>query len=157
MGEKFCSMSGCLLLQDPTCIDFYGTPTLLMHGDLLCTDDHKYMEFRNKVRTRAWQDEFLGKPLQERDHIVRSLRQESKDETANKEQYIMDVNQQAVEAIMQEHGVTQLIHGHTHRPAIHTLGNNHKRIVLGDWHEQGSVLRCAQDGCRLESYVSNSK
>lgn len=152
MGERFCSMSGALLLQDPAKIELYDTPTLLMHGDLLCTDDHKYMDFRSRVRTQEWQDDFLSKPLQERDHIVRNLRQESKDEMATKEQYIMDVNQDAVMATMRDHQVLRLIHGHTHRPDTHALlldQHPATRIVLGDWHDTGSVLRCNRDACRL--------
>lgn len=155
MGESFTSMSGSLLLHDPTTIDLYGVPTLLMHGDLLCTDDHKYMEFRSRVRTREWQHEFLARPLQERDHIVRGLRQESKDETAQKDLHIMDVNQDTVMSFMRKYDVTQLIHGHTHRPGIHRFTMQDKtvtRTVLGDWHTHGSILRCNAQSCQLQDY-----
>lgn len=155
MGERLASMSGCRLLEDPTRIELYGTPTLLMHGDLLCTDDHKYIEFRNRVRTREWQDDFLAKSLQQRSDMVRGLRQESRDETAEKPLYIMDVNQDAVRETMHNHQVQQLIHGHTHRPGTHTLKPDPQpatRMVLGDWHESGSVLRCNRNGCQLELF-----
>lgn len=154
MREGFESMTGCRLLADETIIDLYGTPTLLMHGDTLCTDDLAYQEFRGMVRNPAWQTELLGKPPQERLALAKKLRDISKTETSGKQQDIMDVNQDAVEQAMQRHGVRQLIHGHTHRPAIHDFemaGQPASRIVLADWYEKGSTLRCDSTGCRLEA------
>jgi len=154
MGEAFAKASGCRLLDDPTCIDLYDTPTLLTHGDTLCTDDTEYMAFRAVVRTAKWQKEFLAKSTQERDAIVRSYREISKTSTANKKPEIMDANQQAVEAMMRAHGVHRMIHGHTHRPREHRFdldGRPAQRMVLGDWYEQGSVLECNARGWKLES------
>jgi len=154
MGEAFAKASGCRLLDDPTCIDLYGTPTLLTHGDTLCTDDTEYMAFRAVVRTASWQKEFLAKSMQERDAIVRSYREISKSSTANKKPEIMDANQKAVEAIMHAHGVHRMIHGHTHRPREHRFdldGRSAQRMVLGDWYEQGSVLECNAQGWKLEN------
>jgi len=154
MSEKFAEVSGANLIEDPTIIDLYGTPTLLMHGDTLCTDDVDYQKFRAMVRDPGWKEKFFSLPNDERLAMTSKYRKVSKVETAKKSMDIMDVNQQAVETVMQEHNIKQLIHGHTHRPAIHDFSVNNekmKRIVLGDWFEQGSVLVCNESGCQLES------
>ena len=154
MAEKFAEVSGANLIEDPTIIDLYGTPTLLMHGDTLCTDDVDYQKFRAMVRDPGWKEKFFSLPNDERLAMTSKYRKVSKVETAKKSMDIMDVNQQAVETVMQEHNIKQLIHGHTHRPAIHDFSVNNekmKRIVLGDWFEQGSVLVCNENGCQLES------
>jgi UDP-2,3-diacylglucosamine hydrolase len=151
MAHDFERATGVRLLKDPIRIDLYGTPTLLMHGDSLCTDDTEYMIFRAKVRSPAFQKEFLGKSVAERDQIIRGYREISKSSTATKKPEIMDVNQQAVESVMREHRVQRLIHGHTHRPKEHVFnldGRPARRMVLGDWYEQGSVLSVdAAAGC----------
>ena len=154
MADVFEKATGCRLLSDPARIDLHGIPTLLMHGDSLCTDDLEYMAFRNQVRNPAWQRGFLGKSVAERDQIVRDFREISKHSTASKKPEIMDVNQNAVEAVMREHGVRRLIHGHTHRPKEHVFtldGQPARRMVLGDWYEQGSVLSVDERGWVLES------
>jgi len=154
MAHDFERATGVRLLNDPTRIDLYGTPTLLMHGDSLCTDDTEYMIFRAKVRNPAFQKDFLGKSVAERDQIIRGYREISKSSTAAKKPEIMDVNQQAVESVMREHHVQRLIHGHTHRPKEHLFnldGRPARRMVLGDWYEQGSVLRVDAQGWQLES------
>ena len=154
MAEKFAEVSGATLIEDPTVIDLYGTPTLLMHGDTLCTDDVDYQKFRTMVRDPSWKEKFFSLPNEERLAMTTKYRKVSKVETAKKSMDIMDVNQQAVETVMQEHNIKQLIHGHTHRPAIHDFSIDNdkmKRIVLGDWFEQGSVLVCDESGCLLES------
>ena len=154
MAEKFSEVSGATLIEDPTIIDLYGIPTLLMHGDTLCTDDVDYQKFREMVRNPNWKKEFFSLPNEERLAMTTKYRKASKEETSKKSMNIMDVNQQAVETTMQEHNVKQLIHGHTHRPAIHEFSVDNKkmkRIVLGDWFEQGSVLVCNKSGCQLES------
>ena len=153
MSHDFERAGGVRLLKDPTRLDLHGTPTLLMHGDSLCTDDTEYMTFRAQVRNLAWQKEFLGKSMAERDRIVRDFREISKNSTATKKPEIMDVNQKAVESIMREHGVQHLIHGHTHRPKEHLFtldGRPTRRMVLGDWYEQGSVLSVDARGWMLE-------
>ena len=154
MAHGFETATGCRLLADPARVDLHGTPTLLMHGDSLCIDDVEYMAFRAQVRNPAWQKEFLAKSVAERDLIVRNIREISKTSTASKKPEIMDVNQNAVEAILREHGVKRLIHGHTHRPREHVFtldGRPARRMVLGDWYEQGSVLRVDARGWTLES------
>lgn len=152
LGEGFARASGCRLLPDPARIDLYGTPVLLMHGDTLCTDDVEYLAFRRTVRSEAWQREFLAKPAAERDAIARGYRAESHRATAQKPLEIMDVTQTAVLATLRTHGVRHLIHGHTHRPGEHVFdldGAPARRIVLGDWYQQGSVLRSTADAWTL--------
>lgn len=152
VGENFAKQYGITLLNDPAIIDLYGQSALLMHGDTLCTDDVDYQKFRNMVRDPAWQAGFMNKPLEERRTIVKNLRETSKQATDNKTDAIMDVNQTAVEQAMRKHDVTLLIHGHTHRPAIHEFtldGHPAKRIVLGDWYEQSSTLQASESGVFL--------
>lgn len=150
LGSHFAELSGATLLEDPTVIDLYATPTLLMHGDLLCTDDVPYHEMRQMLRNPAWIAAFLAKGAAERIAFAQSLRERSKQETGEKEEAIMDVNATTVQAYVTRYGVRRLIHGHTHRPAIH---HEHgvERCVLGDWYQQGSVLRCDSNGCRLDT------
>lgn len=122
---------------------------LLMHGDLLCTDDVAYQNFRRKVRNRFFQRLFLLLPLTHREWIARSLRDTSEKATSSKSDEIMDVNQDAVVRAMRDSNVKILIHGHTHRPGIHQFdidGEQVKRIVLGDWYQHGSYLHTNADG-----------
>ncbi|HVC37957.1 MAG TPA: UDP-2,3-diacylglucosamine diphosphatase [Gammaproteobacteria bacterium] len=144
IGTDFAQRTGVQLLPDPTVAQLSGIPTLLMHGDTLCTDDVEYQAFRKMVRDPARQKAFLATSLAERRAFVIRARAASGLSTAQKAEYIMDVNQQAVETVMRQHCVTRMIHGHTHRPAIHKFpsdGKNNTRIVLGDWYHQGSILR----------------
>lgn len=154
IGAKFATETGCQLLADPTVVNLYGQPTLLMHGDLLCTDDIEYQRFRIHIRQPQSIDVFLRKSLTERDAMVRGYRQMSKAATSLKDLKIMDANTDAVIETMTKHGVQRLIHGHTHRPGKHVLtvqGHDAQRIVLGDWYEHGSVLRCDAKDCVLQS------
>jgi len=143
LGEAYAKRAGMTLLDDPTVIEFGGQPTLLMHGDTLCTDDAAYQEFRAVVRNPDWQKQFRARSLSERHAFAAQARAESVKHTAGAKPEIMDVNQAAVLAAMRKHGVRTLIHGHTHRPATHRFefdGQVAERIVLGDWYEQSSVL-----------------
>jgi len=154
LGELFAERTGCTLLGDWHRISLGGEPILMTHGDLLCTDDLPYQALRNTVRDARWQRDFLARPLAERREIAADLRNRSRTETAVKPAEIMDVNGTAVGDAMRRHGVHVLIHGHTHRPAIHELtldGAPATRIVLGAWYEAGSVLRWDAGGFRLES------
>jgi UDP-2,3-diacylglucosamine hydrolase len=154
LGERFCEVTGCRLLGDYERVTLFGQPVLLTHGDLLCTDDTRYLTLRAELRSREWQREFLGKPLAERRQIASDLRQLSATEIAVKSDTIMDVNQAAVERTMREFDVTLLLHGHTHRPAVHrfTLGGAPAaRIVLGAWYEQASIVRWTADGFAFET------
>lgn len=155
IGTGFAAETGCTLLQDPTRIDLFGTPALLMHGDTLCTEDVAYLEFRAMVRNPAWQQGLLAKSIPERLAIAKNLREQSQSAVAGKTMHIMDVTEQEVERVLQSHQVPLLIHGHTHRPQIHNLqinGQAAQRIVLGDWSTHGWVLSFDQDGPKLTSF-----
>lgn len=154
IGDGFAQQTGCRLLADPTVIDLHGKPTLLMHGDTLCTDDVDYQRFRSQVRDPDTQRQFLALPIDERIAVAKHYRNESRERNSYKTAEIMDVNQTAVLDVMRQYGVHRLIHGHTHRPAIHNFSLDHhaaQRIVLGDWYEQASILKCNSGECRLES------
>lgn len=152
IGNQFCLETGCILLKEPTIVDLYGLPVLLMHGDSLCTDDTAHQRFRAMVDKSTWRDAFLAKPIEERMRLAMDARTQSDLHKSLMTMEIMDVNQGAVEKIMRASGVTVLIHGHTHRPAIHEFrldGVAVRRIVLGDWHEHSSVLKYSQDEVEL--------
>jgi UDP-2,3-diacylglucosamine hydrolase len=150
IGAAFAQASGAQLLTDPALLDLHGTPTLLMHGDTLCTDDVRYQVFRKQVRDPAWQSQFLAKPLAERKAMIDDLRKMSEAEKDGKSAAIMDVNVDSVTATLRTHGVPRLIHGHTHRPAHHQHnvdGKQCERWVLPDWYERGGYLRVSAKGC----------
>jgi UDP-2,3-diacylglucosamine hydrolase len=152
LGPAFAARAGLTLLDDGTVHDIHGRRTLLMHGDVLCTDDVAYQAVRNQVRTLEWQAQILAMPLHARRAFAAKAREDSKAHTGNTMESIMDVNADAVAEAMRKAGVTRLIHGHTHRPAVHDFqlaGTPAQRIVLGDWYEQGSVLRVDADGVEL--------
>ncbi|MEA5444552.1 UDP-2,3-diacylglucosamine diphosphatase [Gammaproteobacteria bacterium AB-CW1] len=160
VGDDFARASGFEILPDPTVIDLHGEPVLLMHGDSLCVDDHDYMAFQELVRSEAWQQDFLSKPVAERIEFAKRARAESMARGQEKSMEIMDVNKQAVEEAMKEAGVRRFIHGHTHRPAIHDIevdGQPAQRIVLGDWYEQGSVLRVSDGQYDLQTIPLESR
>lgn len=149
IGERFATETGCTLLAEQQVIDLYGTPTLLMHGDTLCTDDLDYQKARAVFRDPKWQAQVLTWTIPQRLQRAQEMREVSENSTRYKTEAIMDVNQDSVEQTMLEAGVTRLIHGHTHRPAIHDFdlnGQNAQRIVLGDWYTQSSFLRVEADG-----------
>ncbi|UBB24146.1 UDP-2,3-diacylglucosamine diphosphatase [Pseudoxanthomonas japonensis] len=161
VGDAFARRAGMRILPDPAVVPLYGRPTLLMHGDLLCTDDVPYQQFRAQTRDPAWQRQFLGQPLAARLAFAAQARAASQarqqgmiqDDRAQFET-VTDVTPATVEATLRRFGVDTLIHGHTHRPAIHDLGIDGRacrRIVLGDWYEQGSVLRVDANDWILES------
>lgn len=144
LGERFAGETGCTLLDDPGVIDLCGRRTLLMHGDSLCTDDLEYQTLRKQLRDPQWQQQVLSLPLQERLQMADRAREHSTLSGLDKEDYLMDVNQDEVARMFELHRAELLIHGHTHRPGIHRLtvnGRHRQRVVLGDWYEQGSVLK----------------
>jgi UDP-2,3-diacylglucosamine hydrolase len=145
MGKRFAARCGCQLIADPTVINLYGVKTLLIHGDSLCIDDVSYQRYRRKTRNKFLQWCFLHLPVRYRQGISDKIKQKSREQKQSKSTMIMDVNQLEVSRLMQEYGVQYLIHGHTHRPAIHsfTLANKPAyRIVLGDWENKVSILKC---------------
>jgi len=154
IGRAFARASGCTLLKDPTFVDLYGTPTLLMHGDLLCTDDVPYQRFRRRIRNPLVIRLFLFKALEKRRAIADDYRKKSGQATAAKEEEIMDANQATVERYMRKRGVTRLIHGHTHRPDRHEFqldGKTATRWVLAEWYgKRGEALVVTPEGERVE-------
>ena len=152
LGEDYARRAGLTLLEDGTVHELYGRPTLLMHGDVLCTDDIAYQAVRKQVRTPEWKAQILAMPLEARRAFAAKAREDSRAHTGSTMETIMDVNADAVAGAMRKAGVTRLVHGHTHRPATHRFdldGHAAERIVLGDWYEHGSVLRITPDGAEL--------
>jgi UDP-2,3-diacylglucosamine hydrolase len=155
IGRRFAWATSCRILTDPTVVRLYGEPTLLMHGDLLCSDDIAYQRFRRRVRNPVVRQLFLWKPLARRRAIAEDYRQRSGQAMAEKPEAIMDVNPDRVCRLMIERGVRRLIHGHTHRPADHRFqlnGQPAERIVLAEWRgDYGEVLSVSPEGVRRES------
>ncbi len=152
LGETFCRAAGCELLTDPSIVEFYGQATLLMHGDSLCTSDAEYMAFRAKMRNPAVQQQLLNKSLDERRQIADQLRAGSASANSNKAEDIMDVTADEVVQQMQQSNTRRLIHGHTHRPAMHSVAlpeGDAQRLVLGDWGEKLWYLDLRPDGLEL--------
>jgi UDP-2,3-diacylglucosamine hydrolase len=152
LGADFAERAGLTRLEDGVVHQLDGRPTLLMHGDTLCTDDTAYQAVRRQVRTPEWKAGILAMPLEARRAFAAKARADSRAHTGSTMESIMDVNEGAVADAMRQAGVTRLIHGHTHRPAIHEFtldGQPAQRIVLGDWYEQGSVLRVDADRLAL--------
>ncbi|MDX1442401.1 MAG: UDP-2,3-diacylglucosamine diphosphatase [Gammaproteobacteria bacterium] len=152
VGKRFSERTGFTLLDDPTVIDLYGVPTVLLHGDTLCTDDVEYLKVREQLHDPQWQSNFLSQSLEARKAFAAQARADSKAAQSGKAMDIMDANREAVASEFLAHDVSRMIHGHTHRPGIHTFpleGRTRQRIVLGDWYEQGSLLRCSPAGVSL--------
>lgn len=155
LGEAFAERAGFTLLDDGAVHDLYGTPTLLMHGDALCTDDVAYQAVRRNVRTPEWKAQVLAMSLDARRAFAAKAREDSRAHTGSTQETIMDVNADAVAEAMRNADAKHLIHGHTHRPAVHRFeldGQAAERIVLGDWYEQGSVLRVTPEGRELRAF-----
>jgi UDP-2,3-diacylglucosamine hydrolase len=161
VGQDFAQAAGLRLLPDPHVADFGGQSVVLVHGDAQCTDDHKYMAFRAQVRDPAWQRQFLSMPLEQRKAIIAGLREGSRQAHGEKSYEIMDVTTDAVRALHEASGAGVIIHGHTHRPALHLdAATGHRRYVLPDWEldaeplrggwiaidEQGTITRHGLDG-----------
>jgi UDP-2,3-diacylglucosamine hydrolase len=156
VGQQWLKQAGAQLLPEAYKLRFPdGVMTLLMHGDQLCTDDTAYQVFRQQVRDSAWQQAFLSKTVDERITIAEQLRTESKKQGAVKTESIMDVSPATVQQAMEKAAVSRLIHGHTHRPAVHQLeltSGTAERMVLGDWNKQGWYIKADTTGTRLLSF-----
>lgn len=144
-GDRFAEEAGVTLLPDPTCVQIGDRRVLLAHGDAFCTGDEEYQAMRRMFRSPDWQRSVLALPLAERRQLAAGLRAQSIAAGANKAEGIMDVTVEAVAEAMADHGADLLVHGHTHRPAIHELGDGKRRIVLGDWGRCGWTLRLGED------------
>jgi len=153
IGEMFAAETGVILLNDPYPLELHGESVLLSHGDAFCTDDVEYQQVRAMTRNPDWQATMLSKSIDERIVIARQAREQSAEHNASMTEEISDVNQDAVEKAIRESGTDVLLHGHTHRPAVHPFHVDDRpvhRIVLGDWYEQGSMVEWDEDGPRLE-------
>lgn len=156
IGEALAERCHFNIIHDPHKTTIQHHDALLMHGDTLCIDDVEYQKFRQMVRNPLWQQQVLTKTLEERFQLAQSIRENSKKSTTDKDEYIMDVNQDETDKVFMENDIDLIIHGHTHRPMIHhkTInGNDTTRIVLGDWHETGSYLRIKDNSdFKLQTY-----
>lgn len=155
LGNDFMRHCSGTLLDDPTVIQLGSTPTLLMHGDSLCTEDVDYMKFRAMARSPEWIQSQLSKPITERIRFAQHLRKTSMEKNSQTAENILDVSQSEVLRVMEEHAVTQLIHGHTHRPKVHQI-NTHSQVktryVLGDWEKEGWYLAHQNDQITLHTF-----
>lgn len=150
ISAAFAARCGATLMSDPVRMDIHGTPTLLTHGDALCTDDADYQRFRAYARDTANQARFLAQPLAARREQMLGMRAQSEASKQQKTESIMDVAPAAVDNLLRTHGYPRLIHGHTHRPARHLHqvdGHTCERWVLNDWYQRGGYLRCDAGGC----------
>jgi UDP-2,3-diacylglucosamine hydrolase len=160
LGEDYAQSCDATLIPEPTIIDCHGHRVALVHGDQLCTRDNDYMQFRTMVRSNRWQAEFLEKSLVERYMIAQQARQQSNEQNSHKASDIMDVTPQEVIKLMQQEKVNYLIHGHTHRPSVHTIRlpepiNGEKeayRLVLGSWDNKGWALEFSDTGFELKHF-----
>ncbi|XTZ37388.1 UDP-2,3-diacylglucosamine diphosphatase [Salmonella enterica] len=155
LGQHFARQSGMTLLPQEQVLDLYGRKVLIMHGDTLCTDDAGYQAFRAKVHQPWLQKLFLALPLFIRRRIAAKMRAGSRTANSSKSLKIMDVNQQAVVETMEKYQVQWLIHGHTHRPAVHEFEANNAvayRVVLGAWHSEGSLISVTKEEVKLLSF-----
>ncbi|WP_223788576.1 UDP-2,3-diacylglucosamine diphosphatase [Marinicella meishanensis] len=150
LGSVYAAACGMQILSEPTTIQLRGEDVLLVHGDAQCTDDHAYQKVRQMLRDPTWQQQFLAMKIEQRVAFAKQARTESQNHTQNSAQAIMDVNPQAIDDLFKKHQVKTMIHGHTHRPAIHRDGER-TRIVLGDWHHQSSHLAVNEQGFQLIS------
>jgi UDP-2,3-diacylglucosamine hydrolase len=151
LGKAFADATNITLLDEPHVLQLDNTRVVLVHGDILCTDDHDYQAFRAVVRVPEWQADFLAKPLPVRQQMAAQMRTYSIDAMAQKSLQIMDVNAAAVQNCFRENEASTIIHGHTHRPAVHTYDANLSRIVLGDWDSEPSYLSWKQNqGFKLQ-------
>ena len=155
LGDRYAQRAGMTILPDPAVVLLHGKPILLMHGDILCTDDVAYQQFRMQTRDPDWQRQFLAQSVPARLAFAQQARAASRAhqsglQATGQMETITDVAPATVTATMQRHGIDTLIHGHTHRPKVHEEAAG-TRIVLGDWYEQGSVLRVDEGSARLSS------
>lgn len=152
VGEQFEQASGFKILPDETIIDLYGTPTLILHGDSLCTDDVAHMKFRQEIVTNSERkSELLSLPIPARIELAKSARMESNKHKSTISMEIMDVSQPAVERSFKQNNVQQMIHGHTHRQHTHQHPNGCTRHVLGDWHTTTSIMTATADGLTINN------
>ncbi|TDR18290.1 UDP-2,3-diacylglucosamine diphosphatase [Marinicella litoralis] len=148
LGEQFATSCGMKIIEEPHVIQLMGQSVLLVHGDAECTDDLPYQKVRSMFRDSSWQKEFLSLPIEQRIAFAQQAREQSQQHTQSSSTEIMDVNTAAIDSLYKKHQVKTIIHGHTHRPAVHQ-NQSYTRIVLGDWHHQTSYLAVDEAGFQL--------
>jgi len=152
LGRAYAEQAGLCLLPEEVVVDLHGQPTLLLHGDTLCTDDVEYQAFRRQARDPAWQAAMLAQPVENRLRLAQQARAASRQHTGSMTTDIMDVNPGTVVDAFERHRVARMIHGHTHRPAFHDHllgdGSPARRIVLADWDRKGSYLEVSAAGAQ---------
>ena len=156
IGEAFCDAAGAKMLPDPHPIILGNQPALLMHGDSLCTRDEEYMKARNLLRSAAFQRDFLSKQMPERKILAEQIRGKSQKVSREKAEEIMDVTPEEVIKVMDQAKASVLVHGHTHRPAVHEVDLHFgagTRYVLGDWHTSMQFLKATDSDLQLVKYV----
>ncbi len=153
VGSELLDRLGAKAIAEQTVIERQGRRLLLLHGDELCIDDTAYQAMRAQLRDPGFIRDFLGRSLEERIAIAEDLRQKSRTESSSKADDIMDVNAAAVEEMLERTQTDCLIHGHTHRPAIHRLADGRCRVVTGDWGESGWLVSLDDHGLRLERFT----
>ncbi|MCE9678238.1 UDP-2,3-diacylglucosamine diphosphatase [Shewanella sp. AS1] len=152
IGKRYADLAGMTLLPEHHSLLLYGQKTVLLHGDSLCTLDKAYQRFR-WFRNQPWAKFIYNHlPKSQRQNIAKKLRSKSQQSNQRKSDYIMDVEPDAVGELLTKTGATLMIHGHTHRPAVHQLEQDKQRIVVGDWYEQGSMLCISADTVKLEHF-----
>ena len=157
IGETYAARCGAQLIHEPFTLNSAQGPLTLLHGDVLCTDDIEYQQFRALVRNQEWQTDFLSKPIQQRLAFAEQARAQSRESTAAKAAAIMDVNESSVREYMIANAASRILHGHTHRPAVHDLKSTSReatqqRIVLGDWDKHAWFVEITNDGLELKSF-----
>ena len=165
IGSEYAERCGATIIYDHHLINIGQEKLLLLHGDTLCTDDEDYQKFRTLVRTSSWQKDFLNKSIKERTEFAEKARDQSRQDTSSKSELIMDVNHQAVVELFHKHAVSKILHGHTHRPAVHDLEvarqastpQAAQRVVLGDWDKKGWFAELTGNNVELHSFKLSSK
>ena len=152
VGSGFESETGVRILEDQYTFSLEGKKIMIAHGDTFCIDDVEYQEMKRKIRSDSWKKDFLAKSISERVDFANDLRKRSAERNSNKPENIMDVNDDYVLEIIQREKIDILIHGHTHRPAVHKLSNGSTRAVLGSWEDSGSVIEYSQGNIELNSF-----
>tara|TARA_Y100001970_G_scaffold144546_1_gene177530 strand:+ start:53 stop:769 length:717 start_codon:yes stop_codon:yes gene_type:complete len=152
VGSGFESETGVRILEDQYTFSLEGKKIMIAHGDTFCIDDVEYQEMKRKIRSDSWKKDFLAKSISERVDFANDLRTKSAKRNSNKPENIMDVNDNYVLEVIQREKIDILIHGHTHRPAVHKLSNGSTRAVLGSWEDSGSVIEYSQGNIELNSF-----
>ena len=153
LGSQFENNTGLRIIDDMTIVKDSDISLMISHGDSFCIDDVEYQALKKSLRSEEWKKDFLQKPIAERIAFANDLRTKSAESSSNKAENIMDVNKSYVAEVIEEYKIDFLIHGHTHRPAIHKLDNGASRVVLGSWEDKGWVVEYSEGNIELKSFT----